>query len=142
MLPDRSEFAMVWRYLTANVQGRVLQEDLGCLSRKITRCAGTPCAPGRLQICLDVFRERGLLSFETNHGRIQILLAQPAGKVDLEQSPIIMKLKQQKAGEFVHKRMFKGELLYKDISPNNSCNFHDKYNQNTKPKPVRNVYCR
>ena len=99
LLPDRSEFAAVWRYLSANAQNQVLVEDLSCLNRKIIRHAGLSCCPGCLQICLDVFRERGLLSFETTHGRIRILLANRAGKVDLDQSPIIIKLKQQKAGE-------------------------------------------
>jgi len=98
LLPDRSDFAAVWRYLAANVQQRQLLEDFGCLSRKIARYAGTPCSPARLQICLDVFRERGLLSFESSHGRVHIVLSDPAGKVDLDRSPIIMKLKQQKAG--------------------------------------------
>ena len=98
LLPERGEFAVVWRYLAANVQDRQLLEDFGCLSRKIARYAGAPCSPARLRICLDVFRERGLLSFESGHGRIHIVLSEPAGKVDLEQSPIIIKLKQQKGG--------------------------------------------
>ena len=74
-------------------------EDFGCLSRKIARYAGVPCSPGRLRVCLDVFRERGLLSFEASHGRVQILLSNPTRKVNLDQSPIIIKLKQQKAGD-------------------------------------------
>ena len=73
-------------------------EDLGCLSRKITRFSGMPCSPGRLRICLDVFRERGLLSVESSHGRVHIILSEPANKVDLDRSPIIIKLKQQKGG--------------------------------------------
>ena len=99
LLPERCDFTAVWRYLVANVQEQQLVEDLSCLSRKIARYAGAPCSPGRLQICLDVFRERGLLSLKTAHGRIRILLANRSGKVDLDQSPIIIKLKQQKAGE-------------------------------------------
>ena len=88
----------VWRYLTANVQHHQLMEDVDCLSRKITRYSGLTCRAGRLQVCLDVFRERGLLSFEANHGRVHIHLSSPSCKVDLDRSPIIMKLKQQKAG--------------------------------------------
>ena len=99
LLPDRGDFAAVWRYLAANVQEQRLLEDLGCLSRKISRFTGVPCTHAKLRICLDVFRERGLLAFETNHGRVRILLANTSSKVDLEQSPILMKLKQQKAGD-------------------------------------------
>ena len=98
LLPSRGDFTAVWRYLAANAQNRQLMEDLGCLSRKITRFSGSPCSPGRLQICLDVFRERGLLSCESSHGRVNILLSEPAVKVDLDQSPILITLKRQKGG--------------------------------------------
>ena len=98
LLPARSDFTAVWRYFMANAQDRQMMEDLGCLSRKITRFAGQPCSPGRLRICLDVFRERGLLSVESSHGRVHIILSEPAAKVDLDRSPIIIKLKQQKGG--------------------------------------------
>ena len=98
LLPARSDFTAVWRYIAANTQNRQLVEELGCLSRKIARFSGMPCSPGRLRICLDVFRERGLLSFESSHGQIHILLSEPTAKVDLDRSPIIIKLKQQKGG--------------------------------------------
>ena len=98
LLPARSDFTAVWRYLSANTQERQLQEDLGCLSRKIGRFSGLPCSPGKLRICLDVFRERGLLSCETSQGRVHIVLSEPTVKVDLDRSPIIIKLKQQKGG--------------------------------------------
>ena len=99
LLPDRVDFAAVWRYLTANVRDRMLQEDLSCLSRKISRHAGQPMGPGRLWMCLQVFRERGLLSCCATRDCVQIVLSDPAGKVDLEQSPLMRKLKQQKAGD-------------------------------------------
>jgi len=98
LLPARSDFTAVWRYMIANAQDRQMVEDLGCLSRKIARFSGMPCSPGRLRICLDVFRERGLLSVESSYGRVHIVLSEPANKVDLDRSPIIMKLKQQKGG--------------------------------------------
>jgi len=98
LLPARSDFTAVWRYIAANTQNRQLVEELGCLSRKIARFSGMPCSPGRLRICLDVFRERGLLSFESSHGQVHILLSEPTAKVDLDRSPIIIKLKQQKGG--------------------------------------------
>ena len=98
LLPARSDFTAVWRYLMANTQNRQMVEELGCLSRKIARFSGIPCSPGRLRICLDVFRERGLLSFESSHSQFHILLSEPTVKVDLDRSPIIIKLKKQKGG--------------------------------------------
>jgi len=50
-------------------------------------------------MCLQVFRERGLLSCCATRDCVQIVLSDPAGKVDLEQSPLMRKLKQQKAGD-------------------------------------------
>ena len=99
LLPERGDFAVVWRYLTANVRDRMLQEDLSCLSRKISRSAGQMLRPGRLWMCLQVFRERGLLSCCGSRDCVQITLSDPAGKVDLEQSPLMQRLKQQKAGD-------------------------------------------
>ena len=99
LLPVRSEFAMVWRYLTANVQERQIQENLGCLCRKISRSAGQTLQPGRLWVCLEVFRERGLLTCSGSRNCVHIMLQDTGRKVDLEQSPIMLRLKQQKAGE-------------------------------------------
>ncbi len=96
LLPDRNDFTVVWRYLTTHAQNRQLRENIGCLARKIARAAGIPNNPGRMNICLDVFRERGLLTFEESRGCIHITLREACGKVDLSQSPIMKKLQQQK----------------------------------------------
>jgi len=99
LLPDRQDFTCVWRYLTAHADCRQLSDELDCLSRKISRHSDRSCLPGRLRVCLDVFRERGLLDFTYTRGLISIRLSQPAHKVDLTQSPILMHLIEQKAGE-------------------------------------------
>jgi len=99
LLPERGEFAIVWRYLVANVRDRAMQEDLYCLSRKISRSVGQLLRPGRVWMCLQIFRERGLLSCCSNRDCVQITLSDSAGKVDLEQSPLMLRLKKQKAGE-------------------------------------------
>ena len=62
LLPERRDFVAVWRYLSANCVGNSLSEELGCLSRKIARFSGLPCAPARLRVCLDVFSEQHLSS--------------------------------------------------------------------------------
>ncbi len=99
LLPTRKEFAAVWRYLTANGQGQQIREELSCLSRKIGRFAGKPFRPGRLWVCLQVFQERGLLSCKQERGCVTIVLSEPIGKVDLEQSPLMRNLNKQKAGD-------------------------------------------
>ena len=99
LLPDRQDFSTVWRYLTAHAEHLQLTEDINCLSRRISRHAGQACLPGRLLVCLDVFRERGLLNFTYNRGQVCIELYRPTTKVDLTQSPILLRLIEQKAGE-------------------------------------------
>ena len=42
LLPCRKDFIAVWRYLTAHAENGWLQEEAGCLSRKIARYAAAP----------------------------------------------------------------------------------------------------
>ena len=98
LLPTRQEFVAVWRYLSAFSQEGVLSEDLGCLSRKISRCAGLVLSAVKTRICLDVFAEQGLLLLEQRPKAMRIELCAAGRKVDLEKSPILIHLKKQKAG--------------------------------------------
>ena len=98
LLPTRQDFAAVWRYLAAFSQGGVLSEELGCLSRKISRCAKLSLSAGKTRICLDVLAEQGLLQLEQRPKSLCIRLCADGRKVDLEKSPILIHLKKQKAG--------------------------------------------
>ena len=96
LLPQRSDFAMLWRYLTANQADGQLCAHRAALAEALGGLTGTPWTPARVQLCLDVLRERGLLTFSGVCDTLQIFVAQTSGKVDLEQSPIMITLKQQK----------------------------------------------
>ena len=98
LLPCRQEFVTVWHYLTAHAENGWLQEEAGCLSRKIARYAAAPCAPGKTWVCLEVFAEQGLLRLEQRPRTLRIRLTSEGKKVDLEQSQILIHLKKQKAG--------------------------------------------
>jgi len=98
LLPTRRDFVAVWRYLAAFSQGGVLSEELGCLSRKISRCAKLSLSAGKTRICLDVLAEQGLLQLEQRPKSLCIRLCADGRKVDLEKSPILIHLKKQKAG--------------------------------------------
>ncbi len=98
LLPQRQDFVAVWRYLTANAQDGVVCEEFGCLARKITRFAGFACSGGKIRVCLDIFQEQGLLQLEQRPKLLAIRLTSDGRKVDLEQSPILLHLKEQKAG--------------------------------------------
>ncbi len=98
ILPERKDFTVLWRYLDTHVKEEPLMENLDCLCRKVSRKAGMSLKPGRLWICLQVLEERGLLTCQKNRDGVQISLCRAAGKVDLEQSPLMIQLKQQKGG--------------------------------------------
>lgn len=99
LLPERQEFVDVWRYLRANSVEGSLSEELGCLSRKISRATGRACEPLRLRVCLDVFAEQKLLLLEQHPKSVHITLCPGERKVDLSKSAILIHLNTQKAGE-------------------------------------------
>mgnify|MGYP002520937692 CR=1 FL=1 len=98
LLPERQDFVAVWKYLTAYAEDGCLQEEVGCLSRKIARFAARPCCPGKTWVCLEVFAEQGLLALEQRPKTLRIRLTSDGHKVDLERSEILIHLKKQKAG--------------------------------------------
>ncbi|MBO5918383.1 MAG: single-stranded-DNA-specific exonuclease RecJ [Oscillospiraceae bacterium] len=92
LLPQRELFVSLWRWLKNN----------GALG------AGLEIAPGQLaaqldcreqslqvQVCLDVMCERGLLTLDGAGDRLRITLVSVEGKVDLEASPIMLRLREQ-----------------------------------------------
>ena len=99
LLPARSEFVSLWRYLMSHSQEGMLSDTYTCLSRKVSRYAGIDCRPARIRICLDVFDELGLLQLEEHQRLLHITLTSDGRKVDLDQSGIIQQLKFRKAGE-------------------------------------------
>lgn len=97
LLPNRTEFVAIWRYLSANAGGSGLQEEFSCLYRKMTRASGMPITMARARICLDVFHEQGLIHLQKHQRSMNILLTSDGRKVDLDNSLIIKKLKRIRA---------------------------------------------
>ena len=89
-LPDRAMLAMVWRYLAG--VGTEIQESPLCLCRKIVRWAGKPLSLGQLSICLDIFRDVGLLEITRLHKSITIRLTPGSEKADLNASQTMQRL--------------------------------------------------
>ena len=97
LLPMRSEFVAVWRYLIANRKDEGLRENFTCMSRKIARAAGQPVPLSRTRICLDVFAEQGLIEFRCCEKYYTIRITTDGRKVDLNASPIIRRLRAAKS---------------------------------------------
>ena len=94
LLPQRSELAMVWRYLSS-VPG-LIRETPMCLCRKIVRWTGQPLSLGKLLTCLDIFADVDLLQIRRLHKYITIRLNSGAPKADLNRSQTMQHLLQRK----------------------------------------------
>ena len=84
LLPDRTTFAMIWRYLAA-LPSPVCENPM-TLCRKIVRWSGLPLNLGQLLVCLDIFSEVNLLRIQRQHRNITIYLTTGSGKADLNRS--------------------------------------------------------
>ena len=91
LLPERAMLAMVWRYLAAS-DTPVIQESPICLCRKIVRWSGKPMSLSQLSICLDIFRDVGLLEFQRLHKYVSIRLTPGSEKADLTESATMQQL--------------------------------------------------
>ena len=99
MIPPRQEFAAVWRYLSANAHEGTVVDEFSVLARKIARSANLPCSFLRTRVCLDVLEERGLIQLEVGSRTLFIRLTPGPGKVDLQNSAILLRLKTYKEGD-------------------------------------------
>ena len=71
-----------------------MEDSLLRIARGVSRWAGQQEVPARTMLCLEVFRERGLIDLRTHVGRIQITVRRPEEKVDLEASEILRRLRE------------------------------------------------
>ena len=94
MLPTREEFANLWRYLKGRTGPGPLEETARRLSRNLARTYGRRETLMRTMVCLEVFDERGLIRLRRTTDHLQIDLNEVEGKVNLEDSCIIKRLRE------------------------------------------------
>ena len=94
LLPSRKEFAGLWRYLQ-NQTGRTprLETGVSQLSKSVARAFGLRESYGRTLVCLEVMDELGLIQVERRDRRLTITVNTVEGKVDLEQSALMKRLR-------------------------------------------------
>ena len=90
LLPDRAQLGIVWRYLAS--AGTAIQESPMCLCRKIVRWSGSPMSLEQMLVCLDIFRDVGLLQTQRLHKYIAIQLTPGTEKADLSTSTTMQRL--------------------------------------------------
>jgi len=91
LLPDRSELALVWRYLSTCGENPIQQTPM-CICRKLVRWTGQPMSLDKLLVCLDVFADVGLMKVQRLHKYITISLIHREGKADLTESQTMKRL--------------------------------------------------
>ncbi len=93
LTPSRAEFAGLWRYLKCRCAGQRVEENSLRLVKNLAQSTGQEETYPRTMICLEVFHERGLLHLERQTDRLCIDLIAVDGKVDLEESYILKRLR-------------------------------------------------
>ena len=90
LLPDRAMLGRVWRYLAS--AGPNIEEEPICLCRKIVRWTGADLSLEQMMVCLDIFRDVGLVIMERLNKYITITLTPGQEKADLTQSQTMQTL--------------------------------------------------
>ena len=93
LTPSREEFAAVWRYLRARAGEAPLEDTALHLSRCVARTYGLRESFMRTMVCLEVLSEQGLIQVEKRSDHLRIRTTPPAGKVDLESSSLMRRLR-------------------------------------------------
>ncbi len=95
LLPTRTEFVCLWRYLERQCAGRLTMEDtVARITRGSARSGRQTERPDHVLVCLEVMEERGLISLERQADRLQITLRRLEHKVDLNASSILRRLRE------------------------------------------------
>ena len=95
LLPSRTEFVDLWRWLEhQSVAGTVVEDTLPRIARGVSRRGGHREVPARTMLCLEVLEERGLIDLNRRTDRIQIIIHRREQKVDLDASAILRRLRE------------------------------------------------
>ena len=94
LLPSREQFVRVWRMLEREAgDGALSGPELPLLRRVAAEITGAESFV-RASVCLEIFAERGLISVERAAGGITLRLTAEGKKVELEQSPLVLRLRE------------------------------------------------
>ena len=93
LTPSRAEFAAVWRYVHARASDAPLEDTALHLSRSVARTFGLRETFMRTMVCLEVMHEQGLIQVEHTADHLLIRSTPVEGKVDLEASRLMRRLR-------------------------------------------------
>lgn len=93
MLPQRRDFAHLWRYLEQLCAAGPAQAPMDQLLRQVTRSFSGHRSYGKALVCLHVMDERGLIQVAVQDQQATVRLCRPREKVDLEQAGMMRQLR-------------------------------------------------
>ena len=93
MLPQRRDFAHLWRYLEQLCAAGPAQAPMDQLLRQVTRSFSGHRSYGKALVCLHVLDERGLIQVAVQNQQATVRLCRPREKVDLEQAGMMRQLR-------------------------------------------------
>lgn len=93
MLPQRRDFAHLWRYLEQLCAAGPAQAPMDQLLRQVTRSFSGHRSYGKALVCLHVMDERGLIQVVVQNHQATVRLCRPQEKVDLEQAGMMRQLR-------------------------------------------------
>ena len=92
LLPPREHCVRAWRALQRMVPPEGVQTYYLPFVRQLAAETGGAEAFARAALCLEVFRERGLVSLRHSDDEIRLVLTDRGKKVNLEQSEYLQRL--------------------------------------------------
>ena len=93
LLPEREDFVAIYKFIKRSASHSPLEDSTPRVYKLISRALPPQRPHIRTAVCLDVLEERGLISLRRSAGRILISVNETAGKVDLEQSDLMLRLR-------------------------------------------------
>lgn len=94
-VPDRSDFTALYTLVKGTARNGFYKSNKELLARRLC-LGGTGFDIEKLMLCLNVFRELGLLTYVENDKNIDIYLIETDKKVDLDSSEILRNYKLEK----------------------------------------------
>lgn len=94
LTPTRDDLVAVFRHIKANAEEGTLCASAATLYRKV-RYESRPCGgmnAGKLMVCLDIFRECKIFSYEQAENELVIRLLNYQGKADINGSSVLKRL--------------------------------------------------
>ncbi|MBQ3379365.1 MAG: single-stranded-DNA-specific exonuclease RecJ [Clostridia bacterium] len=97
IIPVRDDFVATYRYLCAKAQRGINEFSISKLSREVSWHSKREVNHAKMMVCLEVMQENSLINFRYFDKTITVFINKSAPKIDLNDSKILNKLKEDYA---------------------------------------------